>query len=164
MDPKRLLKTAIMPALDELATMGIPSNPSAARFLLTIALQESGIIHRRQVGAGGAEIGPAASYWQFELNGGCRGVLKHPRTADLMSKLCAEFDVQAMPATLWEAIRYQDILAAAAARLLIFTLPTALPDHADDSWGQYLSAWRPGKPKPATWSDNWTLASATVGI
>lgn len=163
MEPKRLLKTAIMPALDELATMGIPSSPSAARFLLAIALQESGIAHRRQVGTGGVEIGPAVSYWQFELNGGCRGVLRHPSTAERMSNLCTEFNVQVMPGALWEAIRYQDILAAAAARLLIFTLPKALPDHADDGWEQYLSAWRPGKPKSATWADNWALATETVG-
>ena len=163
MNPERLLKTAISPALDELAALGIPSSKDAARFLLAIALQESGLIHRRQVVAGGAEAGPAASWWQFEQGGGCRGVLTHPSAAPRMTKLCDAYSVQATPAALWEAMRFQDIVAAAAARLLVFTLPSALPVTEADGWAQYLAAWRPGKPRPAEWSKNWALASAAVG-
>lgn len=164
MNPNRLLQTAILPALDELATLGIPSSVSAARFLLAIALQESGLAHRRQVVAGGAEAGPAASWWQFEQGGGCKGVLTHPSAAPRMLKVCEAYGVQPTPAALWEAMRFQDIVAAAAARLLIYTLPSALPETADAGWSQYVSAWRPGKPKPDTWAANWAAAGAAAGV
>lgn len=162
MTPHRLLNYAIRPALAELAARGLPAGKLAERFLLAIALQESKISHRRQVVAGGAEAGPAASFWQFEKGGGCIGVLRHPLTAARMAALCSDFNVDPTPASLWEAIRYNDILAAGAARLLVFTLPSALPEAASDGWEQYLDAWRPGKPHLATWGNNWSLATRVV--
>lgn len=164
MKPERLLQTAILPALDELATLGIRTEVGAARFLLAIALQESGLAHRRQVVAGGDEIGPAASFWQAEQGGGaCTGILKHSATAKHIVAICDAYNVRPTPAGLWEAMQFQDIVAAAAARLLIYTLPKALPTTEADGWAQYVSAWRPGKPHPETWPANWALASATVG-
>lgn len=164
MTPQRLLQTAIRTALDELVPLGIPSSPQAMRFLLAIALQESGLAHRRQVGMGGVENGPAASFWQFEQGGGCKGVLTHPSALPKMKAICEAYNIEPTPAALWEAMRYQDVVAAAAARLLIFTLPQSLPMIADAGWQQYVAAWRPGKPRPAEWADNWALASSTVGV
>ena len=163
MNPTRLLKTAIMPALDELATLGIPSSIGAARFLLAIALQESGLAHRRQVSSDGTENGPASSFWQFEKNGGCKGVLAHRKAGPLMLRICEGYNVTPESQLLWEAMRYQDIVAAAAARLLIYTLPSGLPMTADEGWAQYISAWRPGKPHPDEWPKNWALASKFTG-
>lgn len=164
MKPNRLLQTAIYPALLELDGMGIPTSPKAARFLLAIAIQESGLANRRQVGQGGAETGPAVSYWQGEVTGGMILVLKHAATKVRMADLCAAYNVGATPQALWEAIRYQDIVAAAAARLLVFTLPGALPVTEDDGWQQYLSAWRPGRPHRERWGPAWKLATETVGV
>ncbi|UGQ44983.1 hypothetical protein [Massilia endophytica] len=164
MTPIRLLQTAIMPALNELATLGIPANIRAARFMLAIALQETGLNHRRQVLAGGAEEGPACSFWQFEKGGGCKGVLTHRSTAAHMAELCDAFNVKPEPQALWEAMRYQDLVAAAAARLLIYTVPKELPQNPDEGWQQYLAAWRPGKPHPETWARNWDIATTTVGV
>lgn len=163
MTPHRLYHTAIRPALDELAALGIPATPQAGRFLLAIALQESAIEHRRQVSAGGAETGPAASFWQFEQGGGCRGVLTHKGVAGKMAAVCAAYNVLATPAALWEAMRYQDIVAAAAARCLLYTLPSKLAQTQDEGWSQYLAAWRPGKPHPGTWAAAWQVATETVG-
>lgn len=157
MTPYRLLKTAIIPALADLESAGIKDSFEARRFLLAIALQESGLKHRRQV-VGGSESGPAASFWQFEKSGGCRGVLCHKLTAPRMLALCENYRITPNEADLWEAMRYQDVVAAAAARLLIFTLPWALPSAAVDGWKQYLEAWRPGKPRPDTWTNNWMIA------
>lgn len=163
MSPLRLLRLAIAPATAELTRHGIPDTTDARRFLLAIALQESGLAHRRQVVAGGAENGPAVSFWQFEQGGGCKGVLTHHRTAPIMRAVCADFNVEPTPASLWEAMRYNDIVAAIAARLLIYTLPAKLPTSPEPGWVQYISAWRPGKPHPAKWADNWNLATLTVG-
>lgn len=162
MTPHRLLQYAIRPALAELAQRGIPASAAAERFMLAIALQESGLRHRRQVLAGAGEVGPAASFWQFEKGGGCLGVLRHPLASPHMLAVCSEFNVEPTAAGLWEAMRYNDLVAAVAARLLIYTLPDALPKTAAEGWGQYLNAWRPGKPHPSTWAANWALAARTV--
>jgi len=48
------------------------------------------------------------------------------------------------------------------ARLLLWTLPSALPTTADEGWTQYLDAWRPGKPHPATWAGHWATADLAI--
>jgi len=163
MTPQRLLTTAIAPALAELSSFGIADSVDARRFLLAIALQESGLKNRRQVDAGGEESGPATSYWQFEKTGGCRGVLHHKLVARHMRMICDAYNVEPLEQALWEAMRYQDIVAAAAARLLIYSLPGTLPTTAAQGWEQYLSAWRPGKPHPETWSGHWATATTITG-
>lgn len=162
MTPALLLRTAILPALGELAMCGIPDTADARRFLLAVALQESGLRHRRQVVAGGAESGPAASFWQFEVGGGCKGVLEHYLTASCMRGLCKDFNVTVTPQGLWEAMRYQDVLAAIAARLLVYTLPQKLPTTPEEGWVQYIAAWRPGKPHPSTWANAWATATEAM--
>lgn len=157
MEPKRLLKTAIIPALIELEPFDIKDSPEAQRFMLAIALQESGIKNRRQM-----NNGPAASYWQWEKTGGCYGALNHKTVGPMMRAVCDKYDIEATPLGLWTAMQYQDIVAACAARLLIYTLPNSLPQTADDGWAQYLRAWRPGKPRPDSWDVNWSIADAAV--
>lgn len=164
MKPITLLQTAIRPALAELEILGFKSGQLAERFMLAIALQESGLRYRRQVSPDGSESGPASSFWQFEKNGGCKGVLAHRMTTAPINAICATYNVAPDAQSLWEAMRYQDIVAACAARLLIYTLPGALPATAADGWAQYVAAWRPGKPHDATWAANWKLAGETVGI
>ena len=162
MKPARLLSVAIVPALSELARCGIPDTTDARRFLLAIALQESGLAHRRQV-VGGAEAGPAASFWQFEQGGGCKGVLTHYLVAQTMRTLCVEFNVDPTPQALWEAMRYQDVVAAIAARLLIYPLPSKRPTTADEGWAQSTAAWRPGKPHPEKGQSCWDQATLPTG-
>lgn len=162
MTPQRLLKTAIIPALAELQAHGIKDTFEARRFLLAIALQESRIDKRRQVTASGKEDGPACSFWQFEKGGGCRGILNHRQTKAIATAICRDYDIEPTEQGLWEAMRYQDIVAAAAARLLIYTLPSPLPTTAEQGWQQYIDAWRPGKPHPATWAGHWKTAEKTI--
>lgn len=162
MTPDRLMFTAIGPALAELESLGVKSTREACRFMLAIAFQESALQHRRQVLASGKEEGPASSFWQFEKNGGCKGVLTHAGVSQKMKEICARYNVEPSPQALWEAMRYNDIVAAAAARLLIFTLPKSLPVTADQGWLQYIDAWRPGKPHPEKWIGNWGKADAVV--
>lgn len=164
MTPERLLTLAIIPALQELQLCGISDTPEARRFVLAIALQESRLAHRRQVIAGAGETGPAASFWQFEQGGGCRGVLTHFLVAPCMRRMCIEFNVTPTPQGLWEAMRYQDVIAAIAARLLIYTLPDKLPTTPEQGWEQYIDVWRPGKPHPETWAQAWATATTTVGV
>jgi hypothetical protein len=56
---------------------------------------------------------------------------------------------------LWEAMTYHDLLAATAARLLLWIDPAPLPgpdaNGAEQGWAIYLRRWRPGKPHPTVW-------------
>jgi len=161
MDAKRLLKTAIIPALIELEQYGIKNTLEARRLLLAIALQESGLKHRRQV-VNGEETGAASGYFQFEKGGGCAGVLAYPRLGTIMQNICSTYGIGQTAQELWTAIQFQDIVAAAAARILIYTLPNDLPKMPEDGWAQYVRAWRPGKPRPETWAGHWATATAEV--
>jgi hypothetical protein len=163
MTPLRLLLTAIRPALADLASGGIQDTPAARRMLLAIALQESGLRHRRQVTASGEEDGPAASFWQFEKGGGCKGVLTHHASAKHMRWVCTEYNIEPTAQGMWDAMRYNDIVAASAARLLLYTLPQALPVNAAEGWDQYIAAWRPGRPHPEKWAECWAIAERVAG-
>jgi hypothetical protein len=79
-----------------------------------------------------------------------------------MAIACTTNGVGSTPAALWEAMKTNDLLGAIAARLLLYTLPQKLPTGSVDGWNQYVAAWRPGKPRPETWADNWQTAGRVV--
>lgn len=130
------------------------TSQQARVMLFAIGLQESRFTHRFQVvqGRPGAK-GPARGFWQFERGGGCKGVVEHPASRFWMSKACAESDVPFNATAIWNAIETDDVLAAIAARLLLFTDPKRLPEVGDENgaWNLYTRVWRPGKPHRATW-------------
>jgi hypothetical protein len=130
-------------------------SPQARVMLIAIGLQESRFAHRRQlVGNPPRPTGPARGYWQFERGGGCTGVLTHPASRYWMHQVCGQRGCKPTPSALWAAIEQDDVLAAAAARLLLFTDPKRLPSVGDEAgaWALYLRVWRPGKPHRSTWS------------
>ncbi|KNE23830.1 hypothetical protein [Achromobacter spanius] len=145
MDLDVITHAAIVPAL---ALLPPAMNTSQARILLlAIGLQESRFQHRRQIG------GPARGFWQFERNGGVQGVLTHSASRDDALRICADRHVVPDSATVHAALETDDVLAAAFARLLLWTDPRRLPaiGDADGAWALYLRTWRPGKPHPHTW-------------
>ena len=122
-----------------------------------IGLQESKFLYRRQMVERGGKLvpeGPAKGYWQFERGGGCKGVINHSASQFWMHDICKQRNVQFDAMSLWNAIENDDILAAAAARLLLFTDPWKLPALGDEqgAWDLYTRVWRPGKPHPETWA------------
>lgn len=130
--------------------------------MLAIAFQESGLLHRRQVSQDGTESGPAVSFWQCEVNGVPHYLLLHAKVGPMLRKACADFNVAANDQDIWNAIRYQDVLAGIVARLGFFVLPAQLADNVDDGWLQYIDAWQPGKPIKSTWATNWAAADKIV--
>lgn len=162
MNPQTLIRTAIIPAFEDLASLKIPDTFEARRQVLAIAFQETRLLHRRQVTASGHENGPAMSFWQFEKTGGCAEVFHNSSTRERMRRICTAYEVDDNAAALWHAMQYQDIVAAAAARLLLFTLPAKLPTTEEEGWKQYIAAWRPGKPHPQVWAKNWLAAETAV--
>ena len=129
----------------------------ARAMVVAICLQESKLQYRKQV------AGPARGYAQFESGGGVLGVLNHPLSSAYSKTICAALDVSPSQTAVYAAIEQNDILAAAFARLLLWTLPKPLPsnDSPEEGWRQYIEAWRPGQPHRETWDgyfrQAWTL-------
>ena len=137
--------SAIAPALALLPAR--MTSPAAEAMLLAIGLQESRLTHRRQIG------GPARGLWQFERGGGVRGVLLHQSSRDMARHVCEARGVEPTERAVYDRLEHDDVLAAAFARLLLWTDPLPLPvlGHVDAAWNLYARTWRPGKPHPHTW-------------
>lgn len=153
-----ILRTAVNPALSLLPPR---MDSDAARVeLLAITLQEADAIHRVQHGGG-----PAHGLWQFEEGGGVLGVMRHPSSRDYARAVCACRRVPFIQRTVWEALPHDDILAAALARLLLWTDFRPLPSvdaPAAEGWAYYERNWRPGKPHPEKWPACHAAARAQV--
>ena len=136
----------IIPAALDLLPPNMDS-PAARAMLLAVGSQESRFRHREQVG------GPARGFWQFERPG-VRGVLEHPATRHHAAAICEALLYAPDADECYRAIRDNDVLACAFARLLLWRHPSPLPGRGDDGegWGQYLAGWRPGRPHPQTWA------------
>jgi hypothetical protein len=150
-------RSAIEPAL--LLLPAKMTSPQAELMLLAIGLQESRFVHRRQI------KGPARSFWQAEQGGGMvHGVLRHPLTRDHAVKVCDARGVKPVDELVYAAIEHDDVLAAALARLLLWSDPGKLPAIGAEqcAWDLYLRTWRPGKPHRGTWGDLYAKAVACL--
>lgn len=129
--------------------------------LLAIGLQESRLVHRRQlVGNPPRPTGPATGLWQFERGGGVVGVLQHHATRTHARTLCNARNVEPTSQAVWQALQHDDVLAAGFARLLLWSDPRSLPEigNKQGALDLYIRTWRPGKPKPKVWGDNYEQA------
>lgn len=148
-----ILRDIILPAL---AILPPPMTSIRAQvMLLAIQAQEDPKQRRRQW-----PEGPARGLWQFERDGGVAGVLRHHRTREVAKDLCWRCGVAATVSAVYHSLDRDDVLAAGMARLLLWTLPGALPgrDQAEEGWQQYFAAWRPGKPHREKWDANFEAA------
>lgn len=157
----------ILDAIDKaLSLLPAPmASPQARVMLYAIGLQESRFEHRRQlVGTPPRPTGPAKGFWQFERGGGCKGVVTHAASRYWMHRICGLRGVDFTASALWNGIQDDDVLAAAAARLLLFTDPKRLPELADvnGAWNLYMRTWRPGQPHRKTWDAFHQQAVLTV--
>lgn len=126
--------------------------------LLAIGAQESeDWQYRRQKGNG-----PARGFWQFEKNGGVKGVMEHPSKTvrDLAAQVCAARNCPWDREVIWNNLERDDVLAAAFARLNLYGDPFPLPavGKVDEAWALYVRVWRPGKPHPKEWSARYAAA------
>ncbi len=148
----------------------LPSAMDSAQarvMLLAIQQQEDPEQRRAQrvIVAGKARKGPARGLWQFERSGGVAGVISHPSSRYWAAKVCEARGVPFSAAKVWAALETDDVLAAAFARLLLFTDPKPLPALGDaaGAWKLYCNrTWRPGKPHPAKWAGNYARALQEV--
>lgn len=165
MTPLELLVTVIIPALSQLpAAM---DSTRARVMLIAIALQESRIQYRRQLGNG-----PARGLWQFELGsiygtakGRTWGIYVHPATREHLKALCALHKVEFQPVAIHGALERNDIFACGVARLLLWSDAQGLPeiDDVQGAWNLYAKrTWNPGKPHRQTWDAFHAQAVQTV--
>jgi len=131
---------------------------AARAMVLAIGLQESRFQHRVQIG------GPAHGYYQFEQGGGCAGVIRHASVAAITRKVCAARAIPVSAQSIYANIVNDDVLATGCARLLLYTLPDALPaqNQREEGGRQYSEAWRPGMPHRHTWDAFFDLGWRTV--
>lgn len=144
----------VLPAAYSILPTSMGSEQATA-MLLAIGWQESRLEKRRQVG------GPARGLWQFESGGGVVGVLKHAKTREHARTALRRlgYPHEPTPHGVHLALEHNDVLAAIWARLLLWTVPGALPKVTESAlgWFQYESGWRPGKPKPESWAQAWAV-------
>ena len=164
---KHILANIIEPALRILPPM-MASDRARAQ-MLAIQAQEDPQQVRKQIAGYGKDgtiiWGPARGLWQFERGGGVAGVLRHHKTRDIAQDVCWRLGNSGTVAAVYHQLEHNDVLSACFARLLLWTLPGALParDDVDGAWDQYIAAWRPGKPHKRTWAANFKRAWEVVG-
>lgn len=156
MNLKDVVELVINPGLSLLSP--IMGSMQAKAMLIAIGLQESRFISRKQIG------GPARGFYQFESGGGVKGVLNHRYTKPLINSVLSILEIPANQEDCYEAIAWNDALATVFARLLLWTVPEDLPGEKeyDESWRQYTSAWRPGKPRRESWDKYYAIAWSAV--
>lgn len=159
MTPDAFFARIVEPCLQSMATspgIAIPVTDAARVLVMTIAGQESRWKERRQIG------GPARGFWQFEFGGGVAEIFQRSRRQ--LSIVCAAQDVTCDAITVFEAMAWNDPLACAMARLLLWPYPGALPAVGDKegAWQYYLKVWRPGAPHRESWDGLYDQAVAAM--
>lgn len=156
MNPSLFVNSALLPALSLLPEK---MNSEAARIqIMAIGFQESRMLYRKQIG------GPARGYFQFEKNGGVKGVLTHHSTKDHIKNVLGmlDYDRDSTAEECYYYIEHNDILAVVFARLLLWSDPNPLVIEEHAAWNLYLRTWRPGKPHIQTWGQSWNNALSVV--
>lgn len=159
MDPNAFYIRIVAPTLTYMAaspSISIPANDDAKVLVMTIAGQESRWKERRQIG------GPARSYWQFEQGGGVAGLFRV--TPRQLGAVCASLDIPYDDDVVFEAMAWNDTLACAMARLLLWTDEVRLPAVGDKegAWQCYLRTWRPGMPHRESWDGLYDQSIAAI--
>jgi len=126
------------------------ASKEARVMLLAIAGVETNWGARRQI-PGGQALG----YWQFQQDG-TAGVLE--KTPEIAERVLATCDVPLSEA--WPALQYNDAVACAFARLLLWSDPALLPAVGDraGAWAYYRRLWKPGRPDAGRWLSSYATA------
>lgn len=149
---------AIRPALRLLP--GPMTSREALVMMFAIGLQESRFQYRRQI-----NNWSETSFWRMEQGGGVKGVMTHPSSkSHAFTVLGALGHTDITHNAVWQSLETDDVLAAAFARLLLWTDSKPLPKTDDpwSAWDCYLRVWRPGMPHRHTWLEFHAAAVMTV--
>jgi hypothetical protein len=172
MTPENCFTRIVEPTLQWMAaspSIGIPVTDAARVLVMTIAGQESRWEDRRQIGIGEyypQKIG-ARGFWQFESPwfGPVALVDVLLSTPIQIGAVCKYLDIPVDKVSLYEACAWNDMLACAMARLLLWRDPARLPAVGDKegAWVYYVRNWKPGAPHHDSWSGLYDQSIAAIG-
>jgi hypothetical protein len=166
MNTQSFLDKILIPGLEHAKTWAaIPYDDRSKVGLMAIAGQESGWAARRQTGcytSGLYQTVGARGFWQFERYGAVGELMSV--TSKALAAICQGLGIPMVQSDLYEAIAWNDTLACAMGRLLLWQDPQPLPgiDQQDQWWEYYVRNWRPGAPRPADWEGNFQTSLALV--
>lgn len=172
MTPEKFFSGIVNPCLEYMATspsIAVPRSKAADVLVMTIAGQESGgWMYRRQIGIGQyypQKVG-ARGYWQFESTWGGPVALNDvvQKAGVQLAVVCKALDIPTDEHALYEAVAWNDMLACAMARLLLWIHPAPLPavGAKEAAWQYYVAQWKPGMPHRHTWDGYYDQAVAAV--
>jgi len=171
MEPKRFFRTIVQPTLAMMEAhpaIRIPVTPKGNVLVMTCAGQESLWKSRRQIRIGQyhpQSVG-ARSYWQMESTWGGPVAINDviQDTPRQLFAICEDLEIPTDELSLYEACAWNDTLACALARLLLWSDPAPLPEVGDKqgSWDYYRRNWKPGVPHPSTWSARYDASLAAM--
>lgn len=153
MTPLECLRDLILPALEEAdPILKTKNRTEAAVLLLAIAIQESALRYRRQLGDG-----PARGLFQMEPGDLAMLSLVMKKNRELRSILPTQD-----PKTMWAILedpendKYGVFIARAALKTDVNPLPKL--GDVDAAWDCYIKHWGPGKPRPEKWAMSYEAA------
>lgn len=149
---REVAERAVLPALAELIPFGVTGGRLVVTNMLAIGFQESRLCAPYQYWDG-----PARGLWQFEP-AGVAAIFRHHRTVRPAVLLCKKRGMDPFANFVCDALAHDDVLAAAFARLLLWSSPFAMPARQAEAWEQYKRLWRPGKPDRQRWVTSWNAA------
>jgi hypothetical protein len=159
--PETFLGLVVRPTL---SWLGQPYAGTAREvLLLAIALQESRLRWRVQMGVDGRPlINLGRSFFQFEQSG-VSGVLNHKRCAWIHERIGALGYTPTVP-VIHDAMADNDTLATLMATALLWSDTRRLPELGDQhgSWLLYRRTWRPGYPREESWASCYAAAMAAL--
>lgn len=157
MEFSEVVSKGIRPALGLLPPA--MTSDEAILMLLAIGQQESAFKYRQQMGGG-----PARGFYEFE-KGGVRGVLQHPSSKPYAIEIARDFDLAPDVQAVYDELPTNDVLAAAFARLLLWTDGHGLPllGAEQAAYDLYIRTWRPGKPSRERWGVSYRKALGFMG-
>lgn len=133
------------------------SGREAEVLLLTTGLAASGFRNRRDARSQGR------GYWRAEPDGVMvGGVLRAVQTRDLAVAVCDARQVPPIAERVYSALEHDDVLAAALARLLLWSDPAGLPPLGDEAgaWACYQRHWAVDESDRRSWAIHYRLALA----
>lgn len=133
------------------------SGREAEVLLLASGLAASGFQTRRDA------RGPGRGYWRALPDGVMvGGVLRAAQTRDLAVAVCDARQVPPIAERVYSALEHDDLLAAALARLLLWSDPAGLPSLGDEAgaWACYQCHWAVDEAARRDWPAHYQRALA----
>ncbi len=154
MTPRQFHDLCVIPGLSLLPSE--MTSPEARVLLVAIAMQETGLVTRSEVG------GSAFGFYQF-MEIGVDGVFSHAETGHLAADVAKVLQIP-VDENFYEAVRWNDHMGTVLARLNLWPDPAPLPaiGQQAEAMDYYGRIWRPKVVAVRRWPAAYNAAIACV--